>query len=196
LQAGNYPQVDYQQLRKQLWRRRIAFVIAVVLSGLVVMQYSANIFDSKTAVVDSMLEPSQSISNTPESWQTILQNLDKVRELAISRKDESQLDDVFIEDSSLRSQDEELIQNLIMQNLLVVGLEFELIAVEQISHRWSNAEEVVELRVTDKRSSYLIQSQNGETRIPEREPEVWVVSLHKIGERWLIGNAEPDLDDR
>ncbi len=171
-------------------------MIAVVLSGLVVMQYSANIFDSKTAVVDSMLEPSQSISNTPESWQTILQNLDKVRELAISQKDESQLDDVFIEDSSLRSQDEELIQNLIMQNLLVVGLEFELLAVEQISHRWSNAEEVVELRITDKRSSYLIKSQSDETRIPERKAEVWVVSLHKIGESWLIGNAEPDLDDR
>lgn len=188
--------MDYQQLRKQLLRRRILALLLVLLVGLAVVRYSANIFDSKTAVADSTLKPSQSVSNTPESWQTILLNLDKAREVAISRKDESQLGEIFIEDSSLRRVDEKLIQNLILQNLQVIGLEFELLAVEQISHRWSNAEEVVELRVTDKRSSYLIQSQNGETRIPEREPEVWVVSLHKIGERWLIGNAEPDLDDR
>jgi hypothetical protein len=188
--------VDYQQLREQLWRRRIAFVIAVVFALLVAMQYSANIFDSKTAEVDSKPKPSQSISESSQSWQTILQKLDDARAVAISRKDESQLDDVFIEESTLRVLDEELIQNLILQNLEVVGLHFELLAVEQISHRWSNAEEVVELRVTDKRSSYLIKSQSDETRIPERKAEVWVVSLHKIGESWLIGNAEPDLDDR
>lgn len=188
--------MDYQQLRKLLWRRRIAFVIAVVFALLVAMQYSADFLESRPAEIDTKPKPSQSISESSQSWQTILQNLDTVRELAISRKDESQLDDVFIEDSSLRRVDEELIQNLILQDLQVVGLEFELIAVEQISHRWSNAEEVVELRVTDKRSSYLIQSQSDETRIPEREQEVWVVSLHKFGESWLIGNAEPDLDDR
>lgn len=188
--------MDYQQLRKQLWRRRIAFGIAVVFALLVAMQYSADFLDSKPADIDSKSKPSQSVSELSQSWQTIIQNLDDARALAISRKDESQLNDIFIEGSTLRVVDEELIQNLILQNLEVVGLHFELLAVEQISHRWSNAEEVVELRVTDKRSSYLIQSQSDETRIPEREPEVWVVSLHKVGESWLIGNAEPDLDDR
>jgi hypothetical protein len=64
----------------------------------------------------------------------------------------------------------------------------------------------VELRVTDNRSKYTIRSifekqtiteqKITEQTIAERGEETWLVSLQKVGQKWLIANAQPALDDR
>jgi hypothetical protein len=102
--------------------------------------------------------------------------------------------------------DSKLIQSLISNNLAIFGLDFKTTSVELLSHRWSNNEEVVELRVTDNRSKYTIQSKSdeqtitegtiAEQTIAERGEETWLISLQKVGRKWLIANAQPALDDR
>ncbi|MCX6403277.1 MAG: hypothetical protein NT032_05095, partial [Actinobacteria bacterium] len=111
----------------------------------------------------------------------------------------------------LRTLDSKLIQSLISNNLAIFGLDFKTTSVELLSHRWSNNEEVVELRVTDNRSKYMIQSKSDEQTITEgtiaeqtiteqtiaeRGEETWLVSLEKVGQKWLIANAQSALDDR
>jgi hypothetical protein len=101
----------------------------------------------------------------------------------------------------LKLADTKLIRYLISKDLSILGLDFEITSVEIVSHRWSNNEEVVELQVTDNRSNYSIRSRSNEQTIAEqtivaRGEETWLISLLKVGQKWLISNAQPVLDDR
>ncbi len=138
---------------------------------------------------------SPSISPNTEDWLSIIQDLDLLRATAISNKDISQLDGIYSEDSSLQISDEAIITKLIAANAVIKDLIFKIKKVTLVSHRWSNQEEVVELEVTDIRSDYLVINDSRETKISSRAPETWLLSLEKVGDRWLIKNAILKLDN-
>jgi len=192
----NFVPMDYKQLQKRVNRRRFALLSAGAIVAMLVTLIFVSTFLETSPPGKIKSEMQSGATQNPNSWMEILQMLDNGRAKAISQRDSSQLDQIFADHSQLKISDSTLIAELIAKQMQIIGLSFEIEDVKLISHRWSNDEEVVELKVVDTRSSYLIQSEDGELRMPEREAQTWIISLHKIGQEWRIGNAEGDLDNR
>jgi len=198
--------MDYRLIRKRIWWRRIVVIIIAGLIGAGASYYSIKVLQIDQSKIAKPALISQSPSNDEDDWNQILEDLDNLRAQAIMRKDKSLLEEIYSEHCQLRTLDSKLIQSLISNNLAIFGLDFKTTSVELLSHRWSNNEEVVELRVTDNRSKYTIRSifekqtiteqKITEQTIAERGEETWLVSLQKVGQKWLIANAQPALDDR
>lgn len=131
-----------------------------------------------------------------KDWLGIVQQLDDQRALAISRRDESELANIYAQNSTLSDNDRTLIKNLISQDAKVENLTFQVLDLQMISHRWSEKEEVVELLVTDKRSSYFLLDNGIRTEVPERKVQRWFVSIYEVNGKWLIGNVEIYSDNR
>jgi hypothetical protein len=204
--ARKYERMDYRLIRKRIWRRRIVVSVLAALLGIGISYYSINLVEvnrQNTAKKNAFV---QSPSTEVDDWNQVLEDLDNLRAQAIMRKDESVLNEIYSNNCQLKLADTKLIRYLISKDLSILGLDFEITSVEIVSHRWSNNEEVVELQVTDNRSNYSIRSRSNEQTIAEqtiaeqtiveRGEETWLISLLKVGQKWLISNAQPVLDDR
>lgn len=192
----NFSPMDYVQLQKRVNRRRLALLTACVMVALLMTLMFVSSFLGTSSEGKASSKTQSVATQNPNSWTEIVQRLDNGRAQAISQRDKSQLDQIFADESPLKISDASLIAELIAKQMQIIGLSFEIEDVKLISHRWSNDEEVVELKVVDTRSSYLIQTADSELQMPEREAQTWIVSLHKFGQEWRIGNAERDLDNR
>lgn len=192
--------MHYQDIRGRIWQRRLLVSIPVLVVGVVLSQYvnlppTEKIENLKPIVKSENVLPDPN-SVELENWKRILQELDNQRALAISRRDESALEFIYAMDSPIAIADRQLIQSLIANNASVEKLNFVVQNVQKISHRWSGNEEVVELEVTDERSSYYLSQNGARKHVPTRAAETWLISLVKHPGGWLIGEVQPLLDDR
>lgn len=182
--------------RRRLWVQRGAFIIVSALIGVVIAQLTnsaeAQRDISQTRNV-SVSSSATKVSET-EDWLSVLQSLDNQRALAIVQRDISALTRVYKDISSTYLADVKLIEELISLDAVVKRLYFEVLNVQEISHRWSANEEVVELSVSDQRSAYFIESDDKDTRVAQSDIKTWLVSLSKKAGKWLIADVQASND--
>ena len=178
--------------RRRLWLQRGAFIVFAALIGIVIAQLTNSAEDRSgdSQPRNVSVSSSATVSSETEDWLSILQSLDNKRALAIARRDVSALKGVYKNLSSSYLADEKLIEELISLDALVKRLAFEVLNVQEISHRWSANEEVVELSVSDQRSEYFIESDEKETRVAQSDIQTWLVSLSKKAGNWLIADVQ------
>lgn len=148
------------------------------------------------STIQTQARPNPIETDSVQNWLLILQNLDAIRVDAIIHRDKSVLENVYSENSPLKITDLSLIQNLIRSEMTISGLSFQISDLSLISHRWSNDEEVVELKITSKRSAYEVFQKGKLIQKVHPSEGDWLISLTKVGDYWHIGNAELDLDNR
>lgn len=186
--------MDYLRVKQKARLKRfivILFALILSLGGLLVF---SNFNHEHIEVLETKLV--ENTQSATEDWKTIIENLDQIRARAIMHRDKSLLYSVYVKESQLDLNDFELIDNLLESNSSIFGLEFKVEKVRKISHRWSNSEEVVELEVTDSRNQYVLQRDMQNLTIPSRKSRTWLISINRIGENWLISNAELVSNDR
>lgn len=186
--------MDYLKLKRKARNRRLIFGASAVFLGIGLAGFLS--FANEPQNLPKISASTVLATPTDNNWQLILQNLDQIRASAIMQRDKSQLEKVYEENSDLATNDFELIEELIETNSQITGLSFNVESVKQISHRWSNDEEVVELQILDSRSAYQLQNDFETQTIPKRNSTNWIISLVKVEDGWLVGNAVAESNNR
>lgn len=130
-------------------------------------------------------------SNSQILRQLVLE-LDKARNTAIAFRDAGLITQYANELSPIYVFDRKLIQSMIKNDIVIEGVEYTVLSVEQISLRRSGTSEFMRLSVRDTRSGYEQTIRGKSSKVAARAEGMWELELFRQSgsQKWTLWSAQ------